>query len=184
MLFRKNWFKGFTATVVACSMLVFSAAPTWAASNSRDSATVNLRIMETTDIHASLMNYDYYSDKETNEYGLISTASLIQQARSETRNSMLFDNGDLLQGNPLGDYMARNKTFEKEGGVHPVYKMMNLMGYDAATVGNHEFNYGLDFLEKSLKGADFPYVNANVYVDKGGKLLKIILPLIEFLIKR
>lgn len=169
MLFRKNWFKGFTAAVVACSMLVFSAAPSWAASDSRDSATVNLRIMETTDIHASLMNYDYYSDKETNEYGLISTAGLIQQARSEARNSMLFDNGDLLQGNPLGDYMARNKTFEKEGGVHPVYKMMNLMGYDAATVGNHEFNYGLSFLEKSLKGADFPYVNANVYIDNGGQ---------------
>ncbi|KAF6652375.1 bifunctional 2',3'-cyclic-nucleotide 2'-phosphodiesterase/3'-nucleotidase [Paenibacillus polymyxa] len=172
MLFRKNWFKGFTAAVVACSLLVFSAAPSWAASNSRDSATVNLRIMETTDIHGALMNYDYYSDKETNEYGLIRTASLIQQARSETRNSMLFDNGDLLQGNPLDDYMARNKTFEKEGGVHPVYKMMNLMGYDAATVGNHEFNYGLDFLDKSLKGADFPYVNANVYVDKGGQATK------------
>ncbi|MBE0338027.1 bifunctional 2',3'-cyclic-nucleotide 2'-phosphodiesterase/3'-nucleotidase [Paenibacillus sp. 23TSA30-6] len=169
MLFHKKWFKGFTAAVVACSMLVFSAAPSWAASESKDSATVNLRIMETTDIHAALMNYDYYADKETNEYGLINTAGLIQQARSETRNSLLFDNGDLLQGNPLGDYMARSKTFEKEGGVHPVYKMMNLMDYDAATVGNHEFNYGLDFLERSLKGADFPYVNANVYYDDGGQ---------------
>ncbi|ALP36404.1 2', 3'-cyclic nucleotide 2'-phosphodiesterase [Paenibacillus sp. IHB B 3084] len=169
MLFHKKWFKGFTAAVVACSMLVFSAAPSWAASESKDSATVNLRIMETTDIHAALMNYDYYADKETNEYGLISTAGLIQQARSEKRNSLLFDNGDLLQGNPLGDYMARSKTFEKEGGVHPVYKMMNLMDYDAATVGNHEFNYGLDFLERSLKGADFPYVNANVYYDDGGQ---------------
>ncbi|MGG1617850.1 bifunctional 2',3'-cyclic-nucleotide 2'-phosphodiesterase/3'-nucleotidase [Paenibacillus sp. NRS-1782] len=150
-------------------MLVFSAAPSWAASESKDSGTVNLRIMETTDIHAALMNYDYYADRETNEYGLINTAGLIQQARSETRNSLLFDNGDLLQGNPLGDYMARSKAFEKEGGVHPVYKMMNLMGYDAATVGNHEFNYGLDFLERSLKGADFPYVNANVYYDDGGQ---------------
>lgn len=169
MLLRKNWFKGFSAAVAACSMLIFTAAPSWAANDSRDSATVNLRIMETTDIHTTLMNYDYYADKATNEYGLISTAGLIQQARSETRNSLLFDNGDLLQGSPLGDYMARNKTFEKEGGVHPVYKMMNLMGYDAATVGNHEFNYGLDFLEKSLKGADFPYVNANVYYDNGGQ---------------
>ncbi|WP_025683223.1 bifunctional 2',3'-cyclic-nucleotide 2'-phosphodiesterase/3'-nucleotidase [Paenibacillus maysiensis] len=169
MIFHKKWFRGLTAAVVACSMLVFSAAPSWAASESKDSATVNLRIMETTDIHAALMNYDYYADKETNEYGLVSTAGLIQQARSETRNSLLFDNGDLLQGNPLGDYMARSKTFEKEGGVHPVYKMMNLMDYDAATVGNHEFNYGLDFLERSLKGADFPYVNANVYYDDGGQ---------------
>ncbi|MGM1022064.1 MAG: bifunctional 2',3'-cyclic-nucleotide 2'-phosphodiesterase/3'-nucleotidase [Bacillota bacterium] len=169
MIFHKKWFRGLTAAVVACSMLVFSAAPSWAASDSKNSGRVNLRIMETTDIHAALMNYDYYADKETNEYGLVSTAGLIQQARSETRNSLLFDNGDLLQGNPLGDYMARSKTFEKEGGVHPVYKMMNLMDYDAATVGNHEFNYGLDFLERSLKGADFPYVNANVYYDNGGQ---------------
>ncbi|MGW8959787.1 bifunctional 2',3'-cyclic-nucleotide 2'-phosphodiesterase/3'-nucleotidase [Paenibacillus sp. NPDC055715] len=172
MLFHKKWFKGFTAAAVASSMLVFTAAPSWAANDSRESSTVNLRIMETTDIHTTLMNYDYYADKEINEYGLINTAGLIQQARSETRNSLLFDNGDLLQGGPLGDYMARSKTFEQGGRVHPVYKMMNLMGYDAATLGNHEFNYGLDFLEKSLKGADFPYVNANVYADIGGQSTK------------
>ena len=49
--------------------------------------------------------------------------------------------------------------------IHPVFKAMNSLHYDAATVGNHEFNYGLDFLHKSLQGANFPYVNANIYID-------------------
>ncbi|HPW31262.1 MAG TPA: bifunctional metallophosphatase/5'-nucleotidase, partial [Rhodoferax sp.] len=79
-------------------------------------------------------------------------------------NSLLFDNGDLLQGNPMGDYVAKVKPL-KDGETHPAYRVMNQMGYDAANIGNHEFNYGLDFLRRSLKGANFPYVNANVYVD-------------------
>ncbi|KZR59897.1 bifunctional 2',3'-cyclic-nucleotide 2'-phosphodiesterase/3'-nucleotidase [Pseudobacillus badius] len=125
---------------------------------------VNLRLLETTDIHVNVMNYDYYQDKEVNDYGLARTASLIKQARTESKNSMLFDNGDLIQGNPLGDYIAKVKGL-KAGDTHPVYKAMNLLDYDAGNIGNHEFNYGLDFLSTSLKGSDFPYVNANVYAD-------------------
>lgn len=131
-------------------------------------ATVELRIMETTDIHVNVLNYDYYQDKSTDEYGLARTATLIRQARQEARNSMLFDNGDLIQGNPLGDYVARVDPLQ-EGETHPVYKAMNLLDYDLGNIGNHEFNYGLDFLKLSLKGANFPYVNANVYDAEGRK---------------
>lgn len=125
---------------------------------------VDLRILETTDIHVNLMNYDYYQDKPTESYGLIKTAALIQEARGEVENSLLFDNGDLIQGNPLGDYMARINPLQ-EGQVHPVFKVMNLIDYDAGNIGNHEFNYGLDYLERALDGSDHPYVNANVYID-------------------
>lgn len=128
--------------------------------------TVNVRVMETTDIHVHLMNYDYYQDKASDSYGLVKTATLIGQARSEVKNSLLFDNGDLLQGNPLGDYVAKGRGL-KFGEIHPVYKAMNLLGYDAANIGNHEFNYGLGFLGKALHGANFPYVSSNVYVDDG-----------------
>lgn len=131
-------------------------------------ATVELRIMETTDIHVNVLNYDYYQDKSTDEYGLARTATLIRQARQEARNNMLFDNGDLIQGNPLGDYVARVDPLQ-EGETHPVYKAMNLLDYDLGNIGNHEFNYGLDFLKLSLKGANFPYVNANVYDAEGRK---------------
>ncbi|MGD8191389.1 bifunctional 2',3'-cyclic-nucleotide 2'-phosphodiesterase/3'-nucleotidase [Brevibacillus ginsengisoli] len=131
---------------------------------STSKSTVQLRIMETTDIHTNLVNYDYYKDTETFEYGLALTASLIKQARAEAKNSLLIDNGDLIQGNSLGDYVAKIKPL-KDGETHPVYKAMNLMGYDVGNIGNHEFNYGLNFLDRSLKGAKFPYVNANVYID-------------------
>lgn len=121
-----------------------------------------LRIMETTDIHVNLMDYDYYQDKPSLTLGLAKTAGLIKQARGEVKNSLLFDNGDLLQGNPLGDYIAKEKGLAA-GEVHPVYKAMNLLGYDAANIGNHEFNYGLPFLKNALSGANFPYVSANTY---------------------
>ncbi len=128
--------------------------------------TLKLRILGTTDVHMSLMSYDYYQDKPVDEYGLARTASLMKAARAEVKNSLLFDNGDLLQGNPLGDYVARVKPLAA-GQVHPAYKVMNALGYDAANVGNHEFNYGLPFLRGALPGAKFPLVNANVVLDEG-----------------
>nr|WP_233516775.1 bifunctional 2',3'-cyclic-nucleotide 2'-phosphodiesterase/3'-nucleotidase [Paenibacillus curdlanolyticus] len=135
-----------------------------AAEPASSAATVQLRVLETTDLHVNLMNYDYFADKSTDEYGLAKTATLIKQARAERANSLLFDNGDLIQGNPLGDYVAKVDPLQK-GETHPVYKAMNLLDYDAGNIGNHEFNYGLDFLKTSLQGAKFPYVNANLYVD-------------------
>jgi len=131
-------------------------------SASVQAADVKLRIMETTDLHMHAMNFDYYRNSEVDDVGLARTATLIRDARSEARNSLLFDNGDLLQGNPMGDYMARSRGLSY-GEVHPMYKAMNLLGYDAANIGNHEFNYGLDFLLKSLSGANFPYVLSNAY---------------------
>lgn len=125
---------------------------------------LNLRIIGTSDLHVNLVNYDYYKDTPTNEFGLVKTATLIKKARSEVKNSLLFDNGDLLQGNPLGDYIARVKGL-KENETHPAFKALNLLGYDAATLGNHEFNYGLDFLNTALKGANFPYVSGNIVLD-------------------
>lgn len=124
----------------------------------------DLRILGTTDIHTHLYNYDYYKDAETLEFGLAKTATLIKQARAEKRNTLLFDNGDLIQGNPLGDYKAKVDKLE-EGELHPVFEAMQLLDYDAATVGNHEFNYGLDYLDEVLDDAPFPYVNSNVYKD-------------------
>ncbi len=123
---------------------------------------LELRLLETTDIHTNIVPYDYYQDAETDAFGLAKTATLIKEARAEATNSLLFDNGDLIQGNPLGDYKAKIDVLE-EGEVHPIYQAMNLLDYDAGNVGNHEFNYGLEYLNTVLAGANFPYVNANVY---------------------
>lgn len=131
-------------------------------------AEVKLRILETTDLHMNLLSYDYYQDVATDQYGLARTITLIKAARAEAPNSLLFDNGDLLQGTPLGDVVAKVAPL-RDGEVHPAYKVMNALKYDAANIGNHDFNYGLPFLRRALTGAAFPYVNANVYVDDAAK---------------
>jgi 2',3'-cyclic-nucleotide 2'-phosphodiesterase / 3'-nucleotidase len=130
-------------------------------------ADLQLRILETTDVHMNLLNYDYYQDKVTHEYGLAKTITLIKAARAQAKNSLLIDNGDLLQGNPLGDLVARIKPLGKDQ-VHPAYKVMNPLAYDAANIGNHEFNFGLPYLRQAMAGASFPYVNANVRTATAG----------------
>ncbi|MCV6584788.1 MAG: bifunctional 2',3'-cyclic-nucleotide 2'-phosphodiesterase/3'-nucleotidase [Marinibacterium sp.] len=126
----------------------------------------HLRLMETTDLHVHVFPYDYYADRPRDTVGLARTASIIKDIRDEATNSMLIDNGDFLQGNPMGDYIAYERGM-KDGDSHPIITAMNAVGFDAATLGNHEFNYGLDFLMKSLAGADFPVVSANVTLDQG-----------------
>ncbi|WP_201776113.1 bifunctional 2',3'-cyclic-nucleotide 2'-phosphodiesterase/3'-nucleotidase [Devosia geojensis] len=121
----------------------------------------HLRIMETTDIHVAVMPYDYYGDAPNDTMGLARTAAIIEEIRAEAGNAVLFDNGDLIQGNPMGDYYAYERGLN-QGDVHPVVAAMNVLGYDAATLGNHEFNYGLEFLDKALTGAEFPFVSANL----------------------
>jgi 2',3'-cyclic-nucleotide 2'-phosphodiesterase / 3'-nucleotidase len=129
---------------------------------------LKLRLLQTTDLHMNLLGWDYYQDKAVEEFGLDRTATLIKAARAEAKNTLLFDNGDLLQGSPLGDYIAKVKPLQP-GQVHPAYEVMNALRYDAANIGNHEFNFGLPFLRLALAGPAFPYVNANIVVDDGGK---------------
>lgn len=126
----------------------------------------HLRIVETTDLHVHVFPYDYYADKPVDTVGLARTASIIEDVRAESTNAILLDNGDFLQGNPMGDYIAYERGMA-EGDTHPVIQAMNTLGFDASTLGNHEFNYGLDFLMKSVAGAQFPIVSANVAKSMG-----------------
>ena len=129
-------------------------------------ARVQLRLLGTSDLHMFIDAYDYYHARPDPTVGLAKVAGLIRTARAEAANSLLFDNGDMIQGNPLGDYMARAWSEPAAepgiGAVHPMFRAMNLLGYDAGTLGNHEFNYGLAFLDRALTGAAFPVVCANV----------------------
>ncbi|MEW6623801.1 MAG: metallophosphoesterase [Bacillota bacterium] len=118
--------------------------------------------MSTTDIHAHVMHYDYMKDSVDEGIGLAKVATLVQQVRGKYPNTILVDAGDVIQGSILGDLEALVKPIQK-GDLHAVIGSMNMMGYDAVCVGNHEFNYGLDFLKRAYEGAQFPLVNANVY---------------------
>ncbi|MBI1416666.1 MAG: bifunctional 2',3'-cyclic-nucleotide 2'-phosphodiesterase/3'-nucleotidase [Limimaricola sp.] len=126
----------------------------------------HLRILETTDIHVNVFPWDYYADRASDTVGLARTAALIDSIRAEATNTFLIDNGDFLQGTPMGDYMAYEKGLDGST-VHPIIAAMNTLGYEASTLGNHEFNYGLDFLMKALAGANFPVVSANVVTEMG-----------------
>ena len=123
--------------------------------------TVHLRIVETTDLHVNLFPYNYYADKPNDTFGLSRTATLVDAVRAEAANTLLLDNGDIIQGSPMGDYVAFARGLPA-GEVHPIIRAMNTMDYACATLGNHEFNYGLDFLDRALAGAAFPFVCANL----------------------
>ena len=143
-----------------------------------------LALIETTDLHSNVMSYDYFKLSEDKTIGFERAATLIRQARNEFPNSLTFDSGDTIQGTALADYqalVARPSCAQELA----VYKAMDAIGYDAGTIGNHEFNYGLPFLSqvtgtpfdvddlttKKCKGPDFPFVLSNVFSAKTGKPL-------------
>jgi 2',3'-cyclic-nucleotide 2'-phosphodiesterase/3'-nucleotidase len=130
---------------------------------------VKLRVLETTDLHVNVFPYDYYRDSADDTVGLARTAGLVKAARAEAKNSLLFDNGDLIQGSPMGDFIAYRRGMKK-GDVHPMVAAMNVLNYDCGTIGNHEFNYGLEFLANSIGTAKFPIVCANVMTMQGKPL--------------
>jgi 2',3'-cyclic-nucleotide 2'-phosphodiesterase / 3'-nucleotidase len=136
--------------------------PTDAATPSR----LRLRLMGTSDLHANIYPYDYYRDRPDDSVGLARTAGLIAAARAEAVNSILLDNGDIIQGTPLGDYIALSKGL-KPGEIHPMIAAMNALGYSACALGNHEFNYGLDFVDRCLAGANFSALCCNIVKSDG-----------------
>ncbi|WP_286229710.1 bifunctional 2',3'-cyclic-nucleotide 2'-phosphodiesterase/3'-nucleotidase [Neobacillus mesonae] len=164
---KRKMLNGSLAVALALTVIPLNIFPHAANAEGTAPNTATLRILETTDLHSNIMPYDYYQDTDKGiNYGLAKTASLIKQARSEvdSNNSMLFDAGDMIQGNPLADYVNRIKPLGKDD-THPLFKAMNYLKYDAGIVGNHEFNYGLDYLNNVLEEAQFPIVNANIYHD-------------------
>lgn len=132
--------------------------------------TVDVRILATTDLHTNLVNYDYYQDKPVETLGLAKTAVLIEKAKKENPNVLLVDNGDTIQGTPLGTYKAIVDPVER-GEQHPMYAALQALGFEAGTLGNHEFNYGLDYLNRVIETAGMPLVNANVLDPATGKFI-------------
>jgi hypothetical protein len=119
---------------------------------------LTVRILATTDLHANVLSYDYAAHRPLFGQGLAQTASLISAARAEVPDAFLFDNGDFLQGSALADLAARARRTKP----HPVIQALNALRYDAVTLGNHEFNFGLDVLQRAIADAQFPVVSANV----------------------
>lgn len=126
------------------------------------SQTVRVRILATTDLHMNLRSFDYYSDTPEPTIGLTRTASLIREARAEARAEgaivLLFDNGDSLQGTPIGD-LAANQLDEP----HVLMQAFGLLEYDAIGLGNHDFGFDRKVLDRILSQAPCPVVCSNVH---------------------
>ncbi|WP_426363361.1 bifunctional metallophosphatase/5'-nucleotidase [Streptomyces sp. E-08] len=126
-------------------------------------------VMGTTDLHGNVFNWDYFTDKEFddkahNDVGLAKISTLVDQVRAAKgrRNTLLIDAGDTIQGTQLSYYYAKvDPITARRGPVHPMAQAMNAIGYDAAALGNHEFNYGIPVLRKFEEQCDFPLLGAN-----------------------
>ena len=134
---------------------------------------LHLRVLHTSDLHGALRGYDYLADRPSRALGLTRTATLIRSARAAAANTLLFDTGDFLQGSPLCDLAARDEGVSRP---HPMIAAMNYLGYDAATLGNHDFNHGAGFLFRCLGDATFPFVSCNFLHRVGPSAGRPVLP--------
>jgi 2',3'-cyclic-nucleotide 2'-phosphodiesterase/3'-nucleotidase len=149
-----------------------------------DGARTDVALLETTDLHANVLSFDYFKGVIDPTLGFERVATLIRAARTEYPNNFLFDDGDTIQGTALSDYQALAERLPCAQKL-ATYKAMDLLGYDAGAIGNHEFNYGLDFLAQvtgtpmaadgvnpqRCQGPAFPLVLTNVFAARDGKPL-------------
>jgi 2',3'-cyclic-nucleotide 2'-phosphodiesterase/3'-nucleotidase len=134
-------------------------------------------ILATTDLHGYIYPYDYFTQKPAN-YGLAKIATLVDEVRRTTPDALLIDAGDTIQGSPLegvyqgfkltGRLPASVKVPARALAIDPMMLVMNAMKYDAMTVGNHEFNYGLENLNAARRVARFPWLSANTIASGPG----------------
>ena len=124
-------------------------------------ARAHIVILSTTDMHGRVFPIDYYTNKYDN-VGIAKVATLVKEARKNDPDLLLIDSGDTIQGTPLEYFHNKRNNTPPD----PMMLAMNALHYDAMTVGNHEYNFGLNVLEKARSEAKFPWLSANTY-DKG-----------------
>ncbi|MFI5755235.1 bifunctional metallophosphatase/5'-nucleotidase [Streptomyces sp. NPDC051569] len=176
MPLNRRTFLGHSAAAGAGAALVAGAAVPAGATghdhghgHGRPRKRYSFTVMGTTDLHGNVFNWDYFTDKEFddaahNDIGLAKISTLVEKIRKERgrRNTLLIDAGDTIQGTQLSYYYAKvDPITAKRGPVHPMAQAMNAIGYDAAALGNHEFNYGIPVLRKFEEQCDFPLLGAN-----------------------
>ncbi|MEB3299308.1 MAG: 5'-nucleotidase C-terminal domain-containing protein [Candidatus Sericytochromatia bacterium] len=137
------------------------SVPLMAAMSAPAEERTRLTLLGTTDLHGHIWPTSYLTGQAQEDLGLAKIATLVQRERQRNPNVVLVDSGDLLQGSPLTDWFMRHGHPKKHS--HPMVEVLNLMGYTAWDVGNHDFNYGLDILGKARADARYPFVSANVY---------------------
>ena len=168
-----------TATVtapLAAPGAAEATATTPAAHHPGAPKTYDLTVLGTSDTHGNVYNWDYYLDREYddsrhNDVGVAKLATLVNQVRDERRGraTLVLDAGDTIQGTPLATYYAKQEPITTTGERHPMARAMNVLHYDAITLGNHEFNYGLPLLDLWIRQLGFPALAANAVDVRTGR---------------
>lgn len=136
---------------------------------------IKLTILGTTDLHGNIYNWSYEDGKEVDYLGLAKVYTIVKEARAENPNTILIDNGDTIQGTILTDDLYNTDLSLK----NPMMDVMNFMKYDAMTLGNHEFNFGLEMVDKIVEEANFPLLAANAKLKKDGSYLTMPYTIVE-----
>jgi 2',3'-cyclic-nucleotide 2'-phosphodiesterase (5'-nucleotidase family) len=154
----QEFFREMILRVIApLSLLLVACAP---AQLSHPTGPVDLVVATTTDVHGRLRAWDYYANQAETVRGLTRAATIVDSVRvANPGRVILLDGGDLLQGNPLA-YVAAKVSRDR---TSPIIAAMNAMQYDAAAIGNHEYNYGVPYLDSAIRQATFPFLSANTY---------------------
>ena len=120
-------------------------------SSFKSAATKHLTVLHTNDVHSYIDPFPANHPKNPNMGGVARRAALIESIRNENPNVLLLDAGDIFQGTPYFNYYGGELEF----------KLMSMMKYDLATIGNHDFDNGIEGLYKQLPNAEFEFVSAN-----------------------
>ncbi|WP_430789645.1 bifunctional metallophosphatase/5'-nucleotidase [Actinoplanes sp. G11-F43] len=161
-----------SAAGVAAPLMISEAAQ---AGSPKPEPTYRLTVLGTSDTHGNVYNWDYYRDAEYddsahNDVGVAKLAALVTRLRAEAAGPVLvLDAGDTIQGTPLATYYAKQEPITTTGEKHPMARAMNVLNYDAITLGNHEFNYGLPLLNLWIRQLGFPALAANAISARTGK---------------
>ena len=141
---RRKFIKQTTASLALASVggLTF---------NSCETKPKHITILHTNDTHSQIEPFDISHHKFANKGGVARRASLVQKVRKENPNTLLLDAGDIFQGTPYFNYFGGEIEF----------KLMSLLKYDAATMGNHDFDNSIDGFHHQLPNANFDFVCAN-----------------------
>lgn len=153
----------FSLALVMMLSVCFSAPITGFAA--ADANNMMLTVLGTSDMHGTITSWSYEGNTDTADRGLTHVKTIVDSVRKENPNTLLIDNGDTIQGTILTDDLYNKDMTVK----NPMIEMMNYVGYDSMTLGNHEFNFGLETVEKIKKEAKFPVLSANIYYAKDGK---------------
>ena len=154
-------FKRFTTMMLALSVS-FMSLVTIAYAQEK---AVHITILGTADTHSNLYGFSYEDGKETPNNGMARLSTYVNEVRASNPNTILIDDGDTYQGTILADAVYNKKPDV----VHPVSKVFNHMKYDAVVLGNHEFNFGMNFVDKIIDELDMPVLGANAIYKNGNK---------------